>query len=327
MTQLQTISVKQGNDFYLYQLLLLVLMWLSSPVFYSFLSSQSSSTPSSRYKPWPRVADFLLSLPPTSLVYDIGCGNGKYLTVNPNLLMVGCDSSFNLLAISNEKGMESIVAEVSTLPFKSSSADHFICIAVLHHLSSESRRISALNELTRILKPGGSGLIYVWAFEQKGKEGTSSNYTSKSNSVSDVSLTHNSSKQQSTLEEQMNILESRSSCNIEENEVEEEEGKEKKLIHLLIHQSRTPFKQQDVSWLVFKVFFSCSNNSSFQVLVPWKLSGSKNSFLRYYHVFKENELNLLCEKVPELIVSDSYYDDGNWCIKIEKKLYHHHHSC
>ena len=30
-----------------------------------------------RHKPWPRVAQFIQSLPPDELLLDLGCGNGK----------------------------------------------------------------------------------------------------------------------------------------------------------------------------------------------------------------------------------------------------------
>jgi len=35
-----------------------------------------------RYKPWPKVEEFMNSLPPGSIVADVGCGNGKYLGCN-----------------------------------------------------------------------------------------------------------------------------------------------------------------------------------------------------------------------------------------------------
>ncbi len=38
-----------------------------------------------RYKPWPRIAQFLDSLEIGSIVADIGCGNGKYLGVNKDI--------------------------------------------------------------------------------------------------------------------------------------------------------------------------------------------------------------------------------------------------
>lgn len=53
-----------------------------------------------RHHPWPLVTDFLHALEPGSLVADVGCGNGKYLAVNPNVCMIGSDRSIPLLACS-----------------------------------------------------------------------------------------------------------------------------------------------------------------------------------------------------------------------------------
>ena len=50
-----------------------------------------------RYKPWPMIVEHLNSLPDGSIVADVGCGNGKYLGVNPKLHMIGTDRSFNLI--------------------------------------------------------------------------------------------------------------------------------------------------------------------------------------------------------------------------------------
>jgi ubiquinone/menaquinone biosynthesis C-methylase UbiE len=35
-----------------------------------------------RYKPWPKVEEFMNNVPPGSIVADIGCGNGKYMGCN-----------------------------------------------------------------------------------------------------------------------------------------------------------------------------------------------------------------------------------------------------
>ena len=42
-----------------------------------------------------------------------------------------------------------------------------MCIAVLHHISSEARRLRLLRELTRVLRPGGRALVTVWASQQE----------------------------------------------------------------------------------------------------------------------------------------------------------------
>jgi SAM-dependent methyltransferase len=42
-----------------------------------------------------------------------------------------------------------------------------MCIAVLHHITSDKDRLGALEELLRVLKPGGKLLFQVWAREQE----------------------------------------------------------------------------------------------------------------------------------------------------------------
>ena len=53
-----------------------------------------------RHKPWPRVVDFLRSFASGSLVLDIGCGNGKYMNVRNDLMMVGHCLSLLILVVS-----------------------------------------------------------------------------------------------------------------------------------------------------------------------------------------------------------------------------------
>lgn len=48
---------------------------------YDNIASHFSGT---RHSQWPRVAEFMDSLQPGSVLVDIGCGNGKYLTPAPS---------------------------------------------------------------------------------------------------------------------------------------------------------------------------------------------------------------------------------------------------
>ena len=64
---------------------------------YEAIAPHFSST---RYKPWPAVAQFLHAQRPGSVGLDVGCGNGKYLGVNPAVYMVGSDRSSNLVALA-----------------------------------------------------------------------------------------------------------------------------------------------------------------------------------------------------------------------------------
>ena len=155
---------------------------------YSQIATHFSDT---RYKPWPKIADFLSSLPSGSIVTDIGefmlcityttlndyalsfllgCGNGKYLGVNRDVFMVGSDMCPELVAIANGRGHEVLVSDCLSLPYRDSLFDAAICIAVLHHLSTEERRREGVEEIMRVLRPGGRALIYVWAMEQTKKK-------------------------------------------------------------------------------------------------------------------------------------------------------------
>ena len=45
--------------------------------------------------------------------------------------------------------------------------DAVISIGVVHHFCSQDRRVAAIQELVRIMRPGGKLMLYVWAYEQK----------------------------------------------------------------------------------------------------------------------------------------------------------------
>uniref|UniRef100_A0A8C9YMS0 tRNA (carboxymethyluridine(34)-5-O)-methyltransferase n=1 Tax=Sander lucioperca TaxID=283035 RepID=A0A8C9YMS0_SANLU len=130
---------------------------------YDAIASHFSGT---RHSPWPRVCHFLSSLPPGSVLADVGCGNGKYLGVNPEVI-VGCDRSIALVQICAQRGFQAFVSDALSVPLRTASCDACISIAVIHHFSTQERRLAAVKELVRLLKPGGRALIYVWAFEQE----------------------------------------------------------------------------------------------------------------------------------------------------------------
>lgn len=100
-----------------------------------------------------------------------GCGNGKYLGVNPRATIIGSDICPELVSIARSRGHEVAVLDCLHLPYRDSVFDAAICIAVVHHLSTEERRLIALKELARIVRSGGGRmLVYVWAMEQERKK-------------------------------------------------------------------------------------------------------------------------------------------------------------
>lgn len=132
---------------------------------YEHIAEHFSNT---RYKPWPKVENFLQGLDQTSLVLDIGCGNGKYLVSNP-VTRIGTDRTQNLLEICANRGFSVFRADCISLPIKNGVFDAAISIAVIHHFSTPDRRVKALSEILRVLAVGGKALIYVWAKEQDEK--------------------------------------------------------------------------------------------------------------------------------------------------------------
>ncbi|KAK9240343.1 S-adenosyl-L-methionine-dependent methyltransferase [Lipomyces kononenkoae] len=127
-----------------------------------------------RYKPWPVVQRYLESRPRGSIGLDIGCGNGKYLSVNPEIYIFGSDRSSKLVelactgkAVGKKRFADVGVADGIDAPFRDSRFDFAISIAVVHHFATRERRREAVKRILRALRPGGTALVYVWALEQR----------------------------------------------------------------------------------------------------------------------------------------------------------------
>ncbi|CDK25463.1 unnamed protein product [Kuraishia capsulata CBS 1993] len=133
---------------------------------YDEIASHFSQT---RYKPWPIVDSFLKSRPDHSIGSDVGCGNGKYIGLNPKLTIFGSDFSGELIRFAEQRCLASddvLVSDGLNLPHEDSRFDFVISIAVVHHFSTPDRRVEAVRELLRVLRTGGEVLIYCWALEQ-----------------------------------------------------------------------------------------------------------------------------------------------------------------
>lgn len=87
---------------------------------------------------------------------DVGCGTGRWTA---RLSAIGVDLSSAMLAVAAAKpGLRGrlAAADAASLPIASSAADLVLCALTLGHLSDP---VSAIRELARILRPGGTLLL------------------------------------------------------------------------------------------------------------------------------------------------------------------------
>jgi tRNA (uracil-5-)-methyltransferase TRM9 len=80
---------------------------------------------------------------------------------------MGSDTCSKLVEIAHDRRHEVAVCNNLRLPYREGCFDAVISIGVIHHFASAKRRLKALKELGRILRPGGKMLVYVWAMEQQ----------------------------------------------------------------------------------------------------------------------------------------------------------------
>jgi alkylated DNA repair protein alkB family protein 8 len=122
-----------------------------------------------RVNVWPFVKSFIDSLKTNESLIDIGCGNGYNSEMRNDLNVTGIDQCSNFIEMCELKGLNVLKMNCCDLNFENKKFDNGISIAVFHHLSTKERRISALSEMIRVLKPDGSGLISLWSVENQRK--------------------------------------------------------------------------------------------------------------------------------------------------------------
>jgi len=99
-------------------------------------------------------------------VVDIGCGNGRLyqLFSHVDINYIGIDFSENLVTIARERFPQArfFVSNMIKTSLQDSIADVIYCIAAFQHLPSKEMRIQALQEMRRVLKPGGTIVMMNW---------------------------------------------------------------------------------------------------------------------------------------------------------------------
>lgn len=117
---------------------------------------------------WSWVKEFIEKLPNKSIIYDIGCGNGRNMVFD-NHIMIGIDNCEKFINMCLKDNKLAIYANMTNINLPNNSADAIICIASFHHLSNFENRLKALNEMNRLIKPGCKILLSVWSINQPKK--------------------------------------------------------------------------------------------------------------------------------------------------------------
>jgi len=253
--------------------------------FYDKVADHFSHT---RWNVWPHVVDFLQRYTKSgSIVFDLGCGNGKYLNKlrmwkNDNhdddkeeeeeededknqhganvtaaaAAAIGIDMCERLVQICGNRKLNASLGDALQVPLKSGRADVAISIAVIHHMSTEDRRRKAMEEMIRVLVPGGYALVTAWAKTQPGT-------------------------------------------------------------------SRRKFDKHDllIGWQMPKKFAQSNDNCDYGVE---ESKDGKLVFQRYCHVFEEGEIVQLLKSAAKTLNSTiciirEYLNAGNWCVEFLKK--------
>jgi alkylated DNA repair protein alkB family protein 8 len=245
-----------------------------------------------RFAIWPAVRTFLAALPAGSVVLDAGCGNGKYLSAaaagGVRHAMIGTDAALGLLRLcraAQRGGADADVAQAdaAALPLRSGCADAAICVAVLHHLSTEARRAAALAELARVVRPGGRALVTVWALEQEAPSKTLRKWEPIGTNGASEGV---------------------SGC--------ADHPTQEYFVpwHLPLHRPEFGAAARAAA----------ADSTSGATAAPPRLDAAKGAvvYRRYYHLFAAGELAALAARVPGFAVESEFFDSSNWVVLLRR---------
>jgi ubiquinone/menaquinone biosynthesis C-methylase UbiE len=100
---------------------------------------------------------------------NLGCAHGPdFLPFKESFDLYGVDFSVVMLRFARRYAQKFHFAvnlslvDVGYLPYSDETFDWAISVATYHHLKCKQSRQAAVNELWRILKPGGEAFVTVW---------------------------------------------------------------------------------------------------------------------------------------------------------------------
>lgn len=123
-----------------------------------------------RPEPWPEVASFLTERD-SAVALDVGTGNGRHaeLLAERADRVLALDVSRAAIEVASERvasarcAIAFVQADAATLPVRTNCVDLAVYVATLHHLPTRQLRVRSLDELDRVLAPGGTAIVSAWS--------------------------------------------------------------------------------------------------------------------------------------------------------------------
>jgi ubiquinone/menaquinone biosynthesis C-methylase UbiE len=123
-----------------------------------------------RPDPWEEVAAFLEGRS-GSIGLDVGAGNGRHTELLAPRVdrVIALDASRAAIGTAIDRGVTRgfgfapCLGDASRLPVRASVVDLAAYIATIHHLPGREARVASLDELARVLAPGGAAVVSAWS--------------------------------------------------------------------------------------------------------------------------------------------------------------------
>ncbi|KAE9553922.1 hypothetical protein FO519_002848 [Halicephalobus sp. NKZ332] len=290
---------------------------------YSRLATYAPSHPS--HQAWPNVKKFLSWLPEGSVVLDVGCGRAQHIAKKS--ITLGIDTCPDMvLKVDKHPKMEIVLGNALQIPLK--------------------------QEICRVLKPGGQVIFYVWAFEQPNGVFKTQDVLvpfnlheiSKSGQLPLIKFHKDSTREERIINNSIPIAIPEETCPrwfrnifgtwlwklipgrqslppaipayLQQITVENVQkmivsgihrwspALSRRLINLKVEEQLA----EELSWKILEEAYAEAMSTLREV-----------SYYRYYHVFRRGELIELLTEVDGMVILDTAYESGNWCLVAEKR--------
>uniref|UniRef100_A0AAQ4SA32 CWF19 like cell cycle control factor 2 n=1 Tax=Gasterosteus aculeatus aculeatus TaxID=481459 RepID=A0AAQ4SA32_GASAC len=263
---------------------------------YDAIASHFSST---RHSPWPRVCHFLSTLPAGAVLADVGCGNGKYLGVNPEVMAERRRAAVRELVRLLKPGGRALIYVWAFEQEYKKQRSKYLKEHPEKHSPTEDAQTGSSQEAH------GESSIHTSRRLEDLQDATESKLSVHTNrtafNTQDLLVPWHLKEGKKQVDEESREGERK-------DETKEKSQKTNTGFGSGLDTSAKPSASGDTTPTCGSALKSESEISAAPV------------FHRYYHVFQQGELEQLCGQEAGVTLQSSYHDQGNWCVILEKAL-------